>query len=360
LTVLTPRVPSGTRTLGWIAAWLLIACTALSLAGDAEREPVERRVLETTGPLFLTVPTRLQVEGERIWIVENLEHRIISGRISDGGLALEAEIASRGEGPGELMAPTALDRDDDLLVTSDIRGISSWRNGRFDHRFKVFTSSLDLVLLHDQIYLLHGSPMIHTLFDVYTPKGKRTSSFGEPFLPVPEHPNIRFASKAYQYFYIGRLLTDGAELYYLEKAFGHIRVYGPDGTLRREVDAAPYHPVIGPHVVEKNRAVIGDISVFTSSDIPLYFVFEEAALHDGKLYTLALAHYNLIDPTMKPLTIIDAANLAHERTVQLPIEEDEVIYTFTVADYKGCPAVYAAVSMIDDVRICIYPLGGCP
>ena len=337
-----------------------LICLLLIMGENRTLAPAGRIALDVTGPYSLTIPTGLMIRDNRIHVLENMENRLLTGRIEGHEVILDTLFADRGEGPGELSAPSAWSSDGSWTVISDIRGISVWHEGAFHKRFKVFTGTIDLAVVNGRIIYAHGSPMIDELFDVYTFDGVREGGFGARFLSLPQSGDFRDDSSAYRYLYRGRLIAHGDRVYYLNATFGRFSVFSETGTQLLARDVATSFGPLGSFVVDKNSEMIRDPTVFSELTIPIYILFDGATHHQGKLYTLTIPHYNLVPPEDKPIHEFDAASLAHEQTLTLALEAGEVIYAFTVADHEGCPAIYAAVSMIDDVRICIYPLGGCP
>ena len=191
-----------------------------------------------------------------------------------------------GRGPGELEAPQEISIWGNEIMINDLFGISYYDlKGRYIRRFCPFTLEISTVYLEDKLYIAASNPNTTSLFEAYTPEGKFLFEFGRKFKSIDESLLKERNIYAVLLPFMGKLLTDGDILYYLNSTFGMAIAFNPDGTERMSADLSSCFGNVGNNIVEENERlwVKGELG---KGSFSINLLFLDAYLAGSQIYLL--------------------------------------------------------------------------
>jgi hypothetical protein len=304
----------------------------------------------------------IEVVGEDIIVLENIGHRLYKFRVN-GDLKFIKTIGRKGKGPSDLHLPSELSFWNGVIAVKDEEGISFFNeDGSYLNKFRLFSPRISFVFVKDKIYFASSIPSSQYLIGVYNKEGKRLMSFGEKFLNL----NINVHKKARplfseKYFYSGKLLSDGAFIYYLSAKFGKVFKFDLDGKKVLEKDISSVFGEKGKRIRKENNDMLRDgIKLIGKRSYPRYLLFEDSYLFKDKIYILtskswdpgpARASKGVCDSY---ITVLCKSTLNPEKKYLIKLNDDERIHSFAVTEKDGQVIFFAPMFTKEGTDIAVF------
>lgn len=278
------------KTLFFLA--LAIGLAATMAAGEIM---LTARVVPISGGEegFFTRAQAMILTGERLFLLENLKHRVLLFRLRGGRAEFLKAIGRRGQGPGDLYLPFAMTAAEGELSVRDEYGVSRFAlDGEFLGRFRVPFRSLAMERSAGSYYFLSAIPGEAHLIHALSGKGAMAGSLLRKTLDIQAPENKETSREMLErYFYEGRLFAAPGRLYYLNTMLAGLTELDLSG---RQVRSACLEPGLGAEAREnasKNREMLWHgLEAKRQPDggvaIPWRVICRDVCLLKGRLYLL--------------------------------------------------------------------------
>ncbi len=280
-----------------------------------------------------------------IYVLENFKNHIIKYKLENNVLLFDRFIGGPGQGPGDLNHPTEMSISDDTFAISDDYGFSLFKNtGEFVNKFRTFAPTISFVYLKRSFFVVVANPNSRYLMGAFDNLGKKEFDFCEKDLNISYTYNDRL-SPFYvdQYFYDGKLLTDGKFVYFISSKFAIIKKFDLQGKLIARVDLSPLLDRRGKQIVEENKKMLSSgIRLIKnqggSMSVPILGFFKNALLYEGKIYLLGddARPEGIVVGKDNELIIrqLDAETLKYENNYKLPLPANIYVHSFVAIREK--------------------------
>jgi hypothetical protein len=300
----------------------------------------------------------IEVLDDIIFVLENINHHILTYSInSEDELIFKGFLAEKGQGPGDLVLPVEMSIWDDKVVVIDETALSFFsKQGEFLNKFRYFDQRISFVYTANKIYLANTNPGSQFLINVYSPDGKKLFQCGENLLPVKDKQDKKLRPGVLKsIFYMGKLVTDGKQVFYFNNAFGKVFVFDLDGKIIKTKDIVPYFdPRLSSGMQEtytrlqKNgikREKDGSIALVTPN------FFKDVYLCNDKIYILNSMRESRINPHIK-IRVLDKNSLELLTTLLIKKNSDEEwIRSIAVKEVNKKAIIFAAMETGDGTVI---------
>ena len=284
------------KLIFWVALFAFLAHANLWIFNQDNRSYlIKKEIFFPESEMgFFKNAAAMMAYNNYIFIVDNAYHRILEYELNNDQLKYIKSFGKHGQGPGDLELPTLLSVADDLLAIRDQFGISIFElNGKYINKFRLFSTSINILLFEHKIYILSINPTKSTYIEVYSLQGKLLSSFGDKIKDF----SIDYASNKYMspttlemIILDGILLADNKKLYYLNRRFGDFVTFDISG---REIDHRNIVSFFGDEenakYKENKRIFIDNKYNMTNNKggIPNYYIFRKAEVIHNDIYFLS-------------------------------------------------------------------------
>jgi hypothetical protein len=265
-----------------------MAC-ASSLSMDVKRLALVREFKESLSPFNTLGVSDILVTPKALYLAV---HQEINGRghsilaFDKSGHFLHQIGQRLGRGPDELEAPQEIAIWGNEIMVNDIVGISFYSiEGKFLRRFNPFTLEISCTYVADKFYMAAANPNTKTLFEAYSPEGKFLFDFGNKFMDIKEALLKKFSLYAVYFPFMGKLLTDGSALYFINSTLGRVFVFDLDGKQKAAFDISSCFGSLGAETADfmKRWWVTGEIG---QGEIQMREMFIDAGLSENRIYIL--------------------------------------------------------------------------
>jgi hypothetical protein len=334
---------------------------ALLFAGGASaNEPVWETVALIDDPYF-RFANDIEIDGDRIYILENLEHRVAIGRF-DGGKVRIDRMLRGGEGPGELYLPTQLGVAGGRLVIKDERGFSVFdRDGEFIQRFKTFAGGTHFAVDDSGIYFLGANVFSQHIVQRFGFEGESRGGFIAPIAPISEDLPFRTRNHFASYFNGGAVFAREGSLIYINGMFGFAkRIEIDSGLTLAEEELAESLAPTGLAAREKNRDRLQNQADQAGRSFAIIDVFSDAVYTDGVIYLLRLKQYGDLlevayDRDEREIVTVDPIDLTVTKRIPLRMS-DGLPVSFAIRIADGKTWVYAFRETASDIALMRFAL----
>jgi hypothetical protein len=291
----------------------------------------------------------IEVSQGKIFVVENNPNNRIFVHNKDG--SLNRIIGKKGRKPGEVRFLLELSiRDDEIAVIGDYVFSFFNREGEFLKRFHAFVSVVSFIYVNDKIFVVATNPYRDSLFEVFTPEGKFITEFGRKFKSLNMSSKENWGRE--MFVYMGKLLTCGKYLYYLNSTFGKILKYTLDGKKLYDFNIIWLFGEEGKEYVEQNERywIQGDRRAIHR---PL---FNDAYLLRDKIYVLAYKPATIEEVREKRkqrnvVKVLDNKSFRQIEEFRVNTGDREYLRRFAVEEQDGEPVFYFVVTSEDKPKI---------
>lgn len=249
----------------------------------------------------------IALEGDLFFITDNFTHRVLEYRLRGNTLEFLRAIGRPGQGPGDLIRPTDISISADILAVKDESGISFFGlDGGFKNKFPLLSRAQTMIFTEKEIYTTTYDAAKPDLIQVYSQGGEWLRSFQNKRSLYPIRYDIHKGLSpdgVEQIVFDGLLRRDGQSVYFLNKRFGNVLRFSPNG---KETGNWEFSRILGKNEkakAEENRRMFLDEGFDLMKNermIPNYYLFEDAQLVDTRLYLL-LQNYDLVAKNVKPV-----------------------------------------------------------
>jgi hypothetical protein len=298
----------------------------------------------------------IEIFDDIILVLENPKHHILTYSINDSDqLIFKGFLAEKGQGPGDVVLPIEMSIWEDKVAIIDStacsffsKGTSPNDKGIFLKKFKVLTGRVSFVYTANKIYFANPDPNSQFFIDVYSIEGKKIFQFGKDFILINYDLNKKIDRKFVKsIFYRGKLISDGKQIYYLNKAFGKVFVFDLKGKLVKTRSIELYfEPKQSAEILETYNKLLkegikrekdGSLSVVTPT------FFRDAYLCNEKIYILNSLRECRISPYIK-IRVLDKNSLNLLTTLIIKKNsDDEWIRSIAVKEVNKKPIIFATM-----------------
>ncbi|MDJ0840398.1 MAG: hypothetical protein QNK37_28060 [Acidobacteriota bacterium] len=279
-------------------------------------------------------PSGVSIFGEHLYVMSNREGMIAQYRIDKNhDLHFKKIIASKGEGPGELINPARFALSRALLVATDDKGLSFFQNTeRFVKRMRFFSRSLSLLVDHDTAYVLSLSPRMDIVLESFSKDAEFLSSDRLEMLPhIGEvKQSIDFTDLAL--LCEGTLYSGPTDLFFFSNYFGMVFPM-KNGMVTQTIDLSSSFTPLGTRVQEHNKKNLKKGFELVDGGRDLYpLCLASAMVGDELLIPFSPARYQdlfEIEIAEGYINVFDVADFSLVKKLKIPSAHIGGYYSFT-------------------------------
>ncbi len=275
--------------------FLFVAWFGFAAAMPAGEIKLTAKVIPISGGEdgFFSHAHAMILAGERLFLLENLKHRVLLFRLRGGRAEFLKAIGRRGQGPGDLNLPFEISAAEGVLSVRDQYGVSRFTlDGEFLDRFRIPFHSLAMNLEAGRYYFLSAIPGETHLIHALSENGEKEGSMLRKTLAIKASGNKDVSWEMLErYFYEGRLFAAPARLYYLNTMLARLTELDRSGRLVRSAFLDPELGEAARKNVRKNNEMLRrGLEVEQQAGgglaIPWRVICRDACLFKGRLYLL--------------------------------------------------------------------------
>lgn len=295
----------------------------------------------------------LSIVDNHLFAVENFGHQVIKFSIKDDVIQLVKIIGKSGQGPGDLIFPTAISIFNKEILVKDNASFTFYDlDGNYINRFKSFIGKIPFFLTNNKIYWINFDPKDTHLIQVLSKTGETQSNFGKKLYSINFNKFKGLGhSKIEKLVYDGYLFSNGNNIFYVNEKFGDIIVFDFNGNELGKKNISQEFGDNGRFILDTNIKIWlkegFDLSK-TDNFIPNKRILEDACLVDNRIYLLSsnwLPEKKSGESKMY-IIALDPKSLQKVNEYTLQKSSEDSIICFAVKMEEGNPSFYFFIRSI--------------